>query len=77
VDSKRAAADRPHEGPAGADEQIGRWLGIYEGKFENGGLEFRILLSADGKIDAVGVRPARGSVYLVAGTATVTLVTGA
>jgi hypothetical protein len=36
-------------GPGGAD--------IYEAKFENGGLELRILLSAEGKIDAVGLRP--------------------
>jgi CubicO group peptidase (beta-lactamase class C family) len=36
-------------GPGGAD--------IYEAKFENGGLELRILLSAEGKINGVGLRP--------------------
>jgi CubicO group peptidase (beta-lactamase class C family) len=32
-------------------------LDIYEAKFENGGLEFRILLEPDGKIAAVGLQP--------------------
>jgi hypothetical protein len=32
-------------------------LDIYEVKFENGGLEVRIVLGADGKIQGVGLRP--------------------
>ena len=32
-------------------------LDMYEGKFENGAVEFRILLETDGKIAAVGFQP--------------------
>jgi hypothetical protein len=36
-------------GPAGAD--------IYEVKFENGSLEYRIFVGADGKVEGANVRP--------------------
>ena len=36
-------------GPGGAD--------IYQCKFENGSVEYRITLAADGKLESAGVRP--------------------
>jgi len=36
-------------GPAGAD--------IYDVKFENGSLEYRIVVAADGKVEAANMRP--------------------
>jgi hypothetical protein len=36
-------------GPCGAD--------IYEVKFDKGGLDYRIWMSEDGKVDSAGVRP--------------------
>jgi len=32
---------------------------IYEAKFEKGALEYRIWLSADGKVESANVRPSR------------------